>query len=203
MPSKPRPVHLPPKDFGSRTISVAAQKAGTWYRVFPGAFNPIYFSKNDANRFSPSAGPCGALYVAADPETCLMETYGDRIYGFKQRNEQVALPDSDWKSRHVALLTVPALPICDLTNPKTLQECGVDATALVYPELAVPQAWAVAIMQHPANFAGIRYLSRFTHAPCLAIFDRVPNVGVRRSLGSLPTIAAADRILEQFNIALV
>jgi hypothetical protein len=203
MPSKRRPVYLPPKDFGSRAIPAKPQKATEWFRLYPKGSHPVYFSKNENHRYSPLAGPCGVLYVGADPETCIMEIYGDRIYGFRRRNQKVELPDSDWRSRHLALLAVPALTICDLTDRKTLQECRVDAAALVHPRLAVPQAWAIAIMQHPANFAGIRFQSRFTNGPCLALFDRASGVKVKRKLGALPARPEGAQIIDRFEVALV
>ena len=203
MAGKARPVYPPPADFGKREIPVASGKPFALYRLFPGGFDPIYYSRSDENRYSGSKSPCGALYGGADLETCLMETYGDRIYGFRQGNEQVMLPDADWRTRRAALLSIPPVKLCDFTQRKTLQACGVDAASLMSPDLAVPQAWGTAVMDHPSRFDGIRFTSRFTHGVCVALFDRVTGVKVSRDLGPIAKLPEGDRILDRFKVALV
>jgi hypothetical protein len=203
MPSKSRPVYRPPADFNSRDILLTEIESSEWFRLHPGNFDPIRFSKSDESRFSPSGGPCGALYLGADPETCILEKFGDIIYGYRQRGKQVVLADAVWRSRELTQLVLPGIKVCDLTNATTLQQCGVDASALMLPDLAVPQAWGVALMNHPNNFDGILYLSRFTQAHCLAIFDRAPRIEQPRRLGLLANHEGGAQVLKRFEIALV
>ena len=48
----------------------------------------------------------------------------------------------------------------------------LDLSALVHNDLAIPQEWGLAIQQHPANFQGIKFKSRFNDKVCLALFQR-------------------------------
>jgi hypothetical protein len=61
---------------------------------------------------------------------------------------------------------------------------AVDLTALMNDDLAVPQAWGLAIQNHPAQVPAIKFKSRFTGTACLALFDR----------GSLPTHLKETRL---------
>ncbi len=98
---------------------------------------------------------------------------------------------------------IPAISVCDLTSPATLAASGVETGTLANPDLAYPQAWAKAIMEHPANFDGILYPSRFTHEPCLALYPR-RRIEVR-ILGSRALADHPDgmKLLNDFRVALV
>lgn len=203
MAGRSRPTYWPPADFEARPIPVASTKPSKWSRLHSEGFDPIYFSKNDENRYSAASAPHGALYVGADAETCLMEIYGDRIYGFKQKGEPVVLSDADWRTRHATRLAVPPLKLCDFTDRKTLQECGVDSASLMSSDLTVPQAWGSAVMAHPLQFDGIQFRSRFTNGLCLAIFERKRGIKISDKLGPITKMAEGDHLLDRFKIALI
>jgi hypothetical protein len=203
MPSKARPVYLPPPDFPRRALSVELAPPQPWVRVHPIRYAPIHFSRDLDMCFSPPGGACGVLYLGSDEETCIMEKFGDIIYGWQQLGQPVSISDSRWSACILTEVRVPALRVCDLTQGKTLQECGVDTAALVSPDLSVSQAWAAALMDHHARFDALRYRSRFTQQPCLAVFDRAPAVTAACSLGLLSDHDAANGILAKFQVALI
>lgn len=44
--------------------------------------------------------------------------------------------------------------------------------SLLATDLSIPQAWGLAVQQHPAAFDALKYSSRFIDQSCLALFDR-------------------------------
>jgi hypothetical protein len=69
--------------------------------------------------------------------------------------------------------------------------------------LRYAQAWAKAILEHPAIFDAILYSSRFTQTPCMAIYNR--RKLKTKILNSYPLSSHRDGIkfLSEFQIALV
>jgi len=165
-----RPLHLPPVDFASRDIPVVRSRPTRWSRLHLRTHPPISYSPLAENRFA--APHLGTLYLGRDARTCLLEKYGDEIYGARNSGLTPTLPAADWRARRLTALAVPALKICDLTASATLAACGVDLGSLNCHELRYPQAWAKALMEHPAAFDAILYASRFTQVPCVAIYNR-------------------------------
>jgi hypothetical protein len=200
-PKKKRPVHLPSADFASRDIPRTRKGLAKWWRLHPSAFDPIFFSPSSANRFAVPG--MGTLYLGRDARSCLLEKYGDEIYGAKNRGKKPELAASDWRDRILTAVGVPGIILCDLTSAATLAACGVDVGTLTNPHLRFPQAWARAIMEHPTGFDGILYSSRFTQGPCLALFDRRPLK--IKPLQSIPLSSHPDglKLLSEFQIALV
>jgi hypothetical protein len=195
-----RPIHLPPKKFGSLALEPTNLPAGIWFRIFNRPFDPIHFNNRPGNRFTPVDGKYKVLYVADQPRTCFLETFGDELYG---GNNRIAL--SRWQSRSLAHLACPALRVCDLTSDPTLTRLGIEKGSLYATNLSVPQAWSKAIMEHPAGFQGIQYASRFCEGRCLAIFDDPEVVSGARELERCNLLGSSDGdyLVEQFEILLV
>ena len=63
----------------------------------------------------------------------------------------------------------------------------------------------LAVQEHPAAFAAIKYSSRFLDQPCLAMFDRdeLPGKFSVKGLGSLSSLDAAAVWLDERKAALV
>ena len=82
---------------------------------------------------------------------------------------------------------------------------GVDKASLLATDLGVPQAWGLAVQQHPAAFEAIKYSSRFIDQPCLALFDRGGMAAQVQEtlLGPLGRLDAAVDWLDERKAALV
>ena len=198
---KKRPVHLPPPDFASRKIPSKRKGLARWWRLHPSTYHPVFFSALSGNRFTVPG--LGTLYLGCDARSCLLEKYGDEIYGARNLGKKPELAASDWRDRVLTAVGVPGIIVCDLTSAATLAACGVDTGTLTNPHLRFPQAWAKAIMEHPTGFDGILYSSRFTQGPCLALFNRRPLK--IKPLQSIPLSSHPDglKLLSEFEIALV
>src|SRR5215472_6500144 len=159
-----RPVRLPPPDFAKQKLPVTRQPAKRWFRVHAKAHNATYFSLSPAHRYSHPQCPYPILYIAIDVETCLMERFGDYIYDNARH-----LPQTIWDSTVISTIKVPGLNLCDLSKAATRSALSVDLASLMSPDLSIPQQWGLEIQNHPSEVPAIKYRSRFTDEPCLAI----------------------------------
>jgi hypothetical protein len=160
--------------------------------------SPIDFSLKDHHRFSHSACEHQMLYLGGALDTCLWERFGDVAL-----DNLHIVPRSLWVGASVSEIQVPKLKVCDLTKARTRAVLMVDLAALMSHELAVPQAWGLAIQQHPAGFDAIRFLSRWDQRPCLALFNK-PDLKPKTKLTSpLPGSQEAANWIERHKISLV
>jgi hypothetical protein len=195
-----RPIRLPARDFSGRALPVATLRRLESLRVHSTAFPAVAFRKIEAHRFSHPDAPGGLLYLACDLETCLWECFGDSIL-----DPGAIIARAAWENRRLSRVrSGTSLRLCDLTELATRRALGVDQSALKHTDLAVPQAWGLAIQTHPDQVDGIRYLSRFTSRPCLAIFERPGRVSdlAESALGLLPDLDEAEEFLAENFIAL-
>ena len=162
-----RALRLPPPNLGNIRVPRTRLLARTWYRVHATRYSAAYFSVNDAHRFSHPKSPHPLLYLGSDVDTCLFERFGSLLY-----DHDNALNSSLWQANSVSSIQIPDLHVCDLTNPKTLSAIMVDISSLMHNDLSTPQAWGLAIRQHPATFQAIKFESRFNGKACLALFQR-------------------------------
>lgn len=185
-----RPLRLPPADFATIKILRTRQPARNWFRVHQSRHSALYFSREPTHRFSHSACPFEFLYLGVDIETCLFERFGDTAY-----NNQKSIAGSLWNAHSISLVQVEELIVCDLTNAKTLSAMSVDLSALMHTDLQPPQAWGLAIQNHPAGFQGIKYRSRFNAKACLALFKR-NRIEARLSETRLAPLVKSDPATE-------
>lgn len=162
-----RPVRLPRSTLAEQAFPRARQPARKWFRAHPRGNRAISFSLKPTHRYSHPECPCSILYLAIDAESCLWEVFGDTVF-----DRGRALPKTLWDVMVISVVDVPSLRVCDLSRSSTRSALGVDLSALMSADLAVPQQWCLAIQKHPSNFAAIKFKSRFTGSACLAIFDR-------------------------------
>ncbi len=173
-----RPLRLPPPDLATRQLPRTRQMARAWFRVHATTRNAIDFSLSPTHRYSHPNCPHRILYVAMDPETCLMERFGDTIYDNGRQ-----LPQKLWDETAISTIDVPPLHLCDLSNTTTRSALTVDLAALMSADLRIPQQWGLEIQSHPAQVPAIKFKSRLTDKACMAIFD-LP--GIRAQLKESP-----------------
>lgn len=194
-----RPRRLPSPDFDKLKIPRTRQPLRNWFKVHRNNQAAGYFSLNPAHRFSHKDCPHRILYLGVNIDTCLFERFGDETYCNAK-----SLPQSLWDTHSVSLLQVPELIVCDLTKPETLSALSVDLTALLNESLDLPQTWGLAIQQHPINFQGIKYKSRFNDRACLAVFERdgVETLLTETLAGSLSVLDDAADWLDKHKVSL-
>jgi hypothetical protein len=203
MPSDPRPARVllrPGADFSQRVIPVTRQPHCVWFRVHASSAPAIQFGKSPQHRFSHPDCPFALLYVGATIHTALWEVFGDDVFQRKR-----AISSARWNGRSLSQIVAPELRVCAVSLERTRSALGVDKASLMAAELSVPQAWGLAVQQHPAGVEAIKYTSRFLDQPCLALFDRggLQSRLRAKALGPLSDLDAAADWLEEQNAALV
>ena len=196
-----RPIRLPASDFDLTPLPVSETKPLEAIRVHSGQFPAISFRLNPDHRFSHPAAPGGLLYLGEDLETCLWECFGDAIL-----DKGSEITRALWQSRMVSRITFASPPrLCDLTILSVRRTLGLDLSAMKHTELDVPQAWGLAIQNHPDAVDGLRFFSRFTGNPCVALFER-PSFASRlreTPVSLLAELDTADDFLDANSVALV
>ena len=144
-----RPVRLPPPDLATQQLPRTRQIARAWFRVHPKGLNAICFSLNPGHRYSHPKCPSPSLYVAIDPETCLLERFGDYLYDNARQ-----LPQTIWDSTVISRIDAPPLHLCDLSKTTTRSALTVDLTALMNADLSVPPTMGLGNSKSPVASAG-------------------------------------------------
>lgn len=203
MPSKstpPRPLYAPGADFNQRTIPVTRQPQRAWFRVHRSDSPAIQFGIRAHHRFSHPNCPFPLLYIGATIPACLWESFGDDVFG-----GQRVISAAKWNGCSLSRIAVPQLKVCAVSQEPTRDAMGVDKTSLLATDIRVPQAWGLAVQQHPAAFDAIKYSSRFIDQPCLALFERGGMAAQFQEtlLGSLNSLDAAVNWLDERKAALV
>jgi hypothetical protein len=199
-PTPPRPLYTPGTDFDQRTIPVTRQPQRTWFRVHRSGSSAIQFGIRSHHRFSHPKCPFPLLYVGASIPACLWEYLGDEVFGGHR-----VISAAKWNGCGLSRIAVPQLRVCAVSQELTRDAMEVDKASLLATDLSVPQAWGLAVQQHPAAFDGIKYSSRFINQPCLALFDRGGMAAQLQEtlLGSLNNLDAAVDWLDERKAALV
>ncbi|MGF1656895.1 MAG: RES family NAD+ phosphorylase [Verrucomicrobiales bacterium] len=195
-----RTIYRPSKDFASRKLrSFALSSEQVWWKLHLTTRSPVWFSCNPGHRFSPAG--LDVLYLGQSVFTCIMEVFGDELLGGSRTLSLAA-----WTHRTASRVKLlRPLAVCNLASPSVRTALGCDLSALMHTELAVPQAWAKALYDHSAGFHGLRYVSRFTNLPCLALFAGRTPVDAFCIEESVPLLEHPDALafLEAEQIALV
>ncbi|SRR6266446_10428014 len=165
-PTPSRALLLPGADFDQRPIPVTRQPLRAWFRVHRTGSPPILFGKSAHHRFSHRDCPYALLYVGATIQTCLWEVFGDDIFQGRR-----TISEGKWRGSCVSQIILPELHLCAVTLQRTRDAMSVDRASLLAADLAVPQAWGLAVQRHPAGFQAVKYSSRFVDQACLALFD--------------------------------
>jgi RES domain len=199
-PSPPRPLYQPGPDFNQRTIPVTRQPPRTWFRVHRSTSPAAQFEIRPHHRFSHPQCTFPFLYVGSSLSVCLWEYFGDDIF-----QGQRVISAAKWNRCSLSQIAIPQVKACAVSLESTRDAMEVDKASLFATNLDIPQAWGLAIQQHPATFDAIKYSSRFIDQPCLALFDR-GGLAARihkTLLGSLSNVAPAVDWLDERKAALV
>ncbi len=196
-----RKTRLPASGFASLDLPVHSISPAGTFRVHSEARPPVSFRLNPNHRFSHRDSPTRILYLAEDTETCLWECFGDEIL-----DPGALVSGARWLHSTLSRIrfTRP-LRICDLTNLDVRRRLSIDLAAINNTDLSISQEWALAIQRHPASVEGLRYPSRFTNRPCLALFERLglESKLESRPVAPLPSLPDADAFLTRNLIHLV
>jgi len=196
-----RAVRKPRKDFPSENLPVVEFKGLDAQRVHSKDYPAVGFRVVTNHRFSHPASPGGLLYLGESLETCLWESFGDEL-----PDNQDRLSASRWKSSHLSRVQSKAtFRICDLTDENVRLALGVDLSALLHPDLAIPHEWGLAIQNHPSAVDGLRYLSRLNQQPSVVLFERPGASGKlwETLIGALPDVIQATEFLVRKSIKLI
>jgi hypothetical protein len=165
---------LPPADLATRALTdCLVPVSGEFFRISHENAPLVDWSASDGARFSGPTLPCQVLYLAATKETCFWERFGEDLRDQpvdKRGLSAKLLAERVWKRVEIA----PEAPArcLDLRDAETLRRLGADGGTFLAP-YDVTQAWASALMAHPAGIDGLVYSSRLnTPEQCLALFDR-------------------------------
>ena len=140
------------------------------------------------------------LYAGTNVSVCLWEYFGDDVFGGRH-----VISLAKWAACSLSQIQIPQLKVCAVNLEGTRNAMGVDKASLLASDLSVPQEWGLAMQQHPSNFEGIKYTSRFVDLPCVALFERGGMAGrlQEKLFGELNQLDEAVDWLEAHKVALV
>ncbi len=203
MPSNPGPARVqlkPGADFNQRAVPVTRQPQRAWFRVHRAGVPATLFGRLPHHRFSHPNSPFPLLYVAASIQTCLWEYFGDEVFQGRR-----VISAAKWNGCCLSQIVVPELRVCAISLERTREAMSVDKASLLAADLSIPQAWGLAVQEHPAAFEALKYSSRFLDQPCLAVFGRggLPAKLKVKGLGALSSLDDAVAWLDERKVALV
>lgn len=144
-----------------------------WVRLANIAYANHFFASLKS-RLTPGSGRFPCVYLAPRTETAVAELWGDRWTLAIRRGQSVFVIPADKAAEYCFFTAGPLsdLRLCDLTDADTRLALGLDAAAIYTADLAIPQAWAEMIANHPNAYDGIIYRSRHTDEICMVLWSR-------------------------------
>lgn len=164
---EPPPHPDPPDDLGERTLP-SVESSGPLYRLYPTAYDPLYFGTSGRGRFDAPDGDYGVCYAADDLYGAFIETYGRLL------ERDFVTRDALNRRSLVEISPDEACTLVDLTA-EGLNQLGAD-NRLATGAYPVSRRWSAALHDHPEHPDGLRYRAR--HDPsriCLALFDHLAD----------------------------
>ena len=209
-----------PLGFAGKSLDSYVLKDSTpTYRVYrPRATaddGAIYFGSNGTCRFDDPSQLYGVLYVAFSGRAAIAETLirnnwqdgnAERAKFDKQFPGLAGQPyflerDLHRKIAPLEITTASGLKLCDFTGTGLLK-AGADATVCT-GDYVTSQAWSRAIHEHPEQFDGILYHSKYMNTDLsVALFDRSQAKASIVPVLRDATVVGASSAFEQLVIAL-
>jgi hypothetical protein len=192
------PHPLPSAELAARALPVTKFR-GPWFRVHRTTFGPLYFGKTRTNRFDAPAGQFGVLFLARHEAGAFIETFG-----YETGIRVLDMKELEARALSRVMASRP-LRLVDLRG-KGLARLGADAE-LLSGAYELPQAWALALHNHPAAVDGIAYRAR--HDPdqsCAAVFERAAPDLTATLLGAFadgPLAGLVAELLDRYDFGIV
>lgn len=174
-------VPLPPPDFHLRRLParVLDLLSTEVMRIHRSVYSPIFYNRRSTSttifRFDAPNDEYGVLYASESFSACMAETViRDK---FVNQPMPTLLTEPELAIRSVSILGQDAprlLRLIDFTKP--LVTLGFTGQVVSDPDYHASNRWSKAVFDHPGNFDGIYFLSRYANQPSIAIFDRCPLI---------------------------
>lgn len=168
---------LPPPDLAKRRMPERElQLASTsLLRIHRSVFDPIFYNRRSAGgsqyRFDAADDEFGVLYASPIFDVCMAETV---IRGaFQGGTMPLTIDEDELLTRSISELGFEGgrpLLLADLTQP--LFQLGFDIRVLSVEDYRGPNLWSSAIYEAFPHLDGLYFMSRYTNAPSVAIFER-------------------------------
>jgi len=166
-------LHEPSAQLGAIDLQTVSVDPGDLVRISRHNTHEPFFGRRAANRFDDPTSVFGTCYFGLDLTTALAETVlhdelaiGGRFYVPRQevlKRFVVRFGDSQHQ-----------LHLADLTGP-ALARLGADGS-ISTESFVVPQRWAAALHDHPAQVDGLRYVSRIINdRDAVVVFSRAAD----------------------------
>ncbi|MHA6732387.1 RES family NAD+ phosphorylase [Devosia sp. A369] len=152
----------------------------TFHRFYTAKWDPVFFDSSLDGRFNAPDASYGVLYAAKEVEGAFAETF--------LRNPGRTLIDEMLLRRkaYVRLSNSRELTLIRLAGPGLARLGATAEVAHSGLPYTVPQAWSLALLQHPIGADGIAYHARHDDtALCYALFDR-----------SVTAVVELDRVVD-------
>jgi hypothetical protein len=131
------------------------------------------FYVNPKSRLTPISGAFPCVYLGLTQQTAICEVFGDKFHLTRTKKLAVHAIVTKYAQRIRFLKTpLPALNLCNWTDPGMRLSCGIDSSAIMALNFKITRTWAERVARHPADFDGIYYRSRHTDEPCLVLWLR-------------------------------
>ena len=154
----------PPRDIATRTLPLKELK-GSVFRIHRATLECLHFSKDGIGRFDDPLKHYGVLYASLTPDAAFAEV-------FLRQLSLMLIQEADLQERSLSEIGCRDIKCVDLTGPG-LRRLSCDNRISTEKPYHSTGMWSRALFDHPAQPAGIIYLSR--HNPqfkCVALFER-------------------------------
>lgn len=154
----------PPTDIAARALPLKELR-GSVFRIHPSTLECLHFSRDGIGRFDDPLKHYGVLYASLTPDAAFAEV-------FLRQLSQMLVQEEDLQERSLSEIWCRDIQCVDLSGPG-LRRLSCDNRISTEKPYQTTGLWSRALFNHPAQPAGIIYLSR--HNPrfkCLALFDK-------------------------------
>lgn len=159
----------PPKDLNTRTLSVQLVSPSKLIRISDYATNEPHFAKSGGRRFDDPNNVFGTCYLGFDLTVAFAESV---LHDLEPGPSGFTVQPIDVSSRFAHSFRGRKLKLANMYG-NDLFRLGGHGELSGTPDYKLPQAWAKALHDHPANIDGFIYMSRRVNdAMAVVLFER-------------------------------